>query len=192
VRIIAGKFRSRQLKSLKGLALRPTSDMLRETLFNILGPRVEGSHFLELFAGTGAVGIEAISRGAKFAVFVENHPAAVRLIRENLASLEIKSEARIIPMAVTPALAKLETEYVAAKNERETAFDFIFLDPPYTNKNDYELTFEALSNSSLLSESTILIAEHHKKSLLKNAVGSLQQFRTLTQGDASLSFYRRS
>src|SRR6201981_833400 len=102
MRIIAGKFRSRQLKSLKGLALRPTSDMLRETLFNILGPHIPGSRFLELFAGTGAVGIEAISRGAEFAVFVENHPAAVRLIRENLASLEIKSEARIIATAVTP------------------------------------------------------------------------------------------
>ncbi len=190
MRIIAGKFRSRQLKSLKGLALRPTSDMLRETLFNILGPRVDGSRFLDLFAGTGAVGIEAISRGAISAVFVENHPAAARLIRENLASLEIKAEARIIATAVTSALAKLETEYAAAKDNRSAVFDFIFLDPPYANKNDYELTFDALSNSSLLSESTILIAEHHKKSQLKNSVGSLQQFRTLTQGDASLSFYR--
>ena len=116
----------------------------------------------------------------------------IRLIRENLASLEIKSEARIIATAVTPALAKLETENAAAKNDRCAAFDFIFLDPPYTNKNDYELTFDVLSNSSLLSESTILIAEHHKKSPLKNCVGALQQFRTLTQGDASLSFYRRS
>src|SRR6201984_2147335 len=116
MRIIAGKFRSRQLKSLKGLALRPTSDMLRETLFNILGPRVAGSRFLDLFAGTGAVGIEAISRGATSAVFVENHPAAVRLIRENLASLEIATEARIIATAVTPALANLETENAASKN----------------------------------------------------------------------------
>src|SRR5207237_4906058 len=85
MRIIAGKFRSRQLKSLKGLALRPTSDMLRETLFNILGPRVEGSRFLDLFAGTGAVGIEAISRGPVLAVFVDNHSAAVRPIRQSLA-----------------------------------------------------------------------------------------------------------
>src|SRR6266478_7418843 len=108
MRIIAGKFRSRQLKSLKGLALRPTSDMLRETLFNILGPRVDGSRFLDLFAGTGAVGIEAISRGAISSVFVENHPAAVRLIRENLALLEIKSEVRIIASSVNPALEKLQ------------------------------------------------------------------------------------
>src|ERR1700722_19404649 len=87
MRVIAGKFRSRQLHSLKGLALRPTSDMLRETLFNILGARVNGSRFLDLFAGTGAVGIEALSRGALSAVFVENHAAAVRLIRENVAML---------------------------------------------------------------------------------------------------------
>src|ERR1700740_101274 len=150
MRIIAGKFRSRQLKSLKRLALRPTSDMLRETLFNILGPRVEGSRFLDLFAGTGALGIEAISRGAMSAVFVENHPAAVRLIRENLASLEIKSGARIIASAVTPALAKREKEHAAG-------FDFIFLDPPYANEKDYQATFHSLENSPLVAESTIVI-----------------------------------
>jgi 16S rRNA (guanine966-N2)-methyltransferase len=183
MRIIAGKFRSRQLKSLKGLALRPTSDMLRETLFNILGPRVEGSCFLDLFAGTGAVGIEAISRGAVSAVFVENHPAAARLIRENLASLEIKSEARIIATAAAPALAKLQ-------KERATVFDFIFLDPPYANKNDYELTLDSLAASPLVSESSILIAEHSKKSPLAKCIGGLEQFRLLTQGDATLSFYR--
>jgi len=183
MRIIAGKFRSRQLKSLKGLALRPTSDMLRETLFNILGPRVEESRFLDLFAGTGAVGIEALSRGAISAVFVENHPAAVRIIRENLASLEIKSEARIIASAVTPALAKLQ-------EERAAVFDFIFLDPPYANENDYESTFHSLENSSLVAESTIVIAEHHKKSPLAKSIGHLEQFRILPQGDASLSFYK--
>src|SRR5882672_663553 len=133
MRIVAGTLRSRQLKSLKGLSLRPTSDRLRETLFNILGARVEGSRFLDLFAGSGAIGIEAISRGAVSAVFVENHSAAVRLIRENLASLEIKSETRIIATAAAPALEKLH-------KDRAAVFDFIFLDPPYANKNDYELT----------------------------------------------------
>jgi 16S rRNA (guanine(966)-N(2))-methyltransferase RsmD len=183
MRIIAGKFRSRQLKSLKGLSLRPTSDMLRETLFNILGPRVQGSRFLDLFAGTGAVGIEAISRGAISAVFVENHPAAVLLIRENLASLEIKSEARIIASAAAPALLRLEKEH-------GDFFDFIFLDPPYANKNDYKLTLDSLAASSLVLESSILIAEHDKKSPLAKSIGGLEQFRLLTQGDATLSFYR--
>jgi 16S rRNA (guanine966-N2)-methyltransferase len=184
MRIIAGKFRSRQLKSLKGLALRPSSDMLRETLFNILGPRVEGSHFLDLFAGTGAVGIEAISRGAVSTVFVENHPAAVRLIRENLTSLQITSEARIIASAVTPALTKLDKEHAAV-------FDVIFLDPPYAGEKDYEATLHFLENSSLVAESTIVIAEHHKSFELPASLGQFERVRILRQGDAALTFYRR-
>jgi len=96
MRIIAGIYRSRILKSLKGLALRPTSDYLRETWFNVLGPAVGGCRFLDLYAGTGAVGIEALSRGAVEAVFVENHAAAVKLIRENLASLKIAYGVRVI------------------------------------------------------------------------------------------------
>ncbi|HVH50270.1 MAG TPA: 16S rRNA (guanine(966)-N(2))-methyltransferase RsmD [Candidatus Bathyarchaeia archaeon] len=185
MRIIAGTFRSRQLKSLKGLALRPTSDMLRETLFNILGPRVEGSRFLDLFAGTGAVRIEAISRGAVSAVFVENHAAAVRLIRENLASLEIKSAARIVASAAAPALTKLQSE-------RAAAFDFIFLDPPYANKEEYEATLRYLENSSLIAEYTIVIAEHHKSFELPASLSQFERVRTLRQGDAALTFYRRS
>lgn len=185
MRIIAGKFRSRQLKSLKGLALRPTSDMLRETLFNILGPRVAGSRFLDLFAGTGAVGMEAISRGATSAVFVENHPAAARLIRENLASLEIATEARIIASSVGLALEKLQ-------KERAAVFDFIFFDPPYGNEKDYEATLRALENSSLIAEPTIVIAEHHKSFELSASRGQFERVRVLRQGDAALSFYRPS
>jgi 16S rRNA (guanine966-N2)-methyltransferase len=185
MRIIAGKFRSRQLKSLKGLALRPTSDMLRETLFNILGPRVEGSRFLDLFAGTGAIGIEAISRGATSATFVENHHAAVRLIRQNLASLEINMEARIIASSVNLALEKLQ-------KERPAVFDFIFLDPPYSNEKDYEATFRSLENSSLIAESTIVIAEHHKSFEIPAALGQFEPVRVLRQGDAALSFYHPS
>ena len=185
MRIIAGKFRSRQLKSLKGLTLRPTSDMLRETLFNILGPAVEGSRFRDLFAGTGAVGIEAISRGAELAVFVENHASTMRLLRENLATLEIKSEARVIASSVSSAIAKLEKEPLAI-------FDFIFLDPPYANEIAYEATLHALETSSLVGPSTIIIAEHNKKARLPKSLTRLQQFRTLVQGDAALTFYRPS
>jgi 16S rRNA (guanine966-N2)-methyltransferase len=185
MRIIAGKFRSRQLKSLKGLSLRPSSDMLRETLFNILGPRVESSRFLDLFAGTGAVGIEAISRGAQLAVFVENHSAAGRLIRENLSLLEITSEARVMASAVATAITKLQSE-------RAAPFDFIFLDPPYAKEVDYESTLDSLENSSLAGESTTVIAEHHRKFRMPKSVGHLQQFRTLAQGDAALTFYRKT
>ena len=182
MRIIAGTFRSRQLKSLKKLAIRPTSDMLRETLFNILGPRVEGSRFLDLFAGTGAVGIEAMSRGAKMVVWVEKHGAAARLIGENLALLEIEEGARIIATDVLTAIGKLEAE-------RCDAFDFVFLDPPYASEQDYLTTLRALKESSLLDEGTVLIAEHRKSSSLPAAVGRLHQYRNLRQGDAALSFY---
>src|SRR6267142_4754027 len=176
MRIIAGTFRSRQLKSPKGLALRPSSDRLRETLFNILGPRVAGSRFLDLFAGTGAIGIEAISRGAASVVFVENHSATVRLIRENLAVLEIASGARIVPTIVAAALEKLQ-------NEKAAAFEFVFLDPPYASENDYADTLRSLENSSHVSESTIVIAEHQKNFQLPTRLARLQPFRTLRQGD---------
>jgi 16S rRNA (guanine966-N2)-methyltransferase len=184
MRIVAGTLRSRQLKSLKGLALRPTSDRLRETLFNILGARVEGSRFLDLFAGSGAIGIEAISRGAVSAVFVENHSAAVRLIRANLASLRIESGARVVLAEVAAAIRTLE-------KLPDTAFDFIFLDPPYAEEKQYEGTLCALEKSLLAGESTIVIAEHRKTFELPASLGALERVRILHQGDAALSFYRK-
>src|SRR5579863_159362 len=172
MRIIAGTFRSRQLKSLKTLAIRPTSDMLRETLFNILGPRVEGSRFLDLFAGTGAVGSEAVSRGAEMAVWVEKHSAAARLIGENLALLEIGEGSRLIAADVLAAIGKLEAE-------RAETFDFVFLDPPYASEQDYLATLRALEKSSLVGAGTVLIAEHRKSFSLPIAVGRLHQYRNL-------------
>src|SRR5580692_5730103 len=107
MRVIAGTFRSRQLKSLKGNALRPTSDRLRETMFNVIADRVAGSRFLDIYAGTGAVGIEALSRGAIEAVFLENHAPAAALIHKNLATLEIKSGARVLAVDALRGLEKL-------------------------------------------------------------------------------------
>jgi len=184
MRIVAGTLRSRQLKSLKGLALRPTSDRLRETLFNILGARVAGSRFLDLFAGSGAIGIEALSRGAVSVVFVENHSAAVRLIRANLATLRIESGARVIAAQVAAAIRTLE-------RLPDTAFDFIFLDPPYAEEKQYEGTLRALEKSLLAGESTIVIAEHRKTFELPASLGALERVRILHQGDAALSFYRK-
>ena len=183
MRIIAGTFRSRILKSLKGHALRPTSDWLRETLFNVLGPAVSDSRFLDLYAGTGAVGIEALSRGAVEAVFVENHAAAVKLIRENLALLKIESGAQVISAGASQALAKLSSR-------ARPPFDFIFLDPPYAAEHEYELALDFLAASSLISTDSIVIAEHRKTFALAETFGSLQRYRVLKQGDAALSFYR--
>jgi len=185
MRIIAGTHRSRILKSLKGLALRPTSDYLRETLFNVLGPSINGSRFLDLYAGTGAIGIEALSRGAIEAVFVENHAAAAKLIRENLASLNITSGVRVIAADASATLKKLSSL-------GGHAFDFVFLDPPYASEHEYEVTMNLLRTSSLLSPNSVVIAEHRKSFLLADSFGDLQRVRTLKQGDAVLSFYRLS
>ena len=185
MRIIAGTFRSRQLKSLKGLSLRPTSDMLRETLFNILGPRVEGSRFLDLFAGTGAIGIEAVSRGAAFVAFVEKHSKTVHLIRENLASLEISEGVRVVPTDATTAIENLEKESMPP-------FDLVFLDPPYANQSEYKETLRVIDESRLVHDSTLLIAEHYKSFELPASLGRFERARILRQGDAALTFYRRA
>ncbi len=183
MRIIAGQFRSRILKSLKGQALRPTSDYLRETLFNVLGPAVDGARFLDLYAGTGAIGIEAVSRGASEVVFVENHAAAVKLIRENLALLKINSGTQLIAASTAEALDRL-TKY------KTQPFDFVFLDPPYAAEEEYETVLGALGDSQLVFDNSIVIAEHRKTLELKSSYGALEQYRVLKQGDAALSFYR--
>src|SRR5882762_6571965 len=110
MRVIAGEFRSRRLKTMDGLALRPTPDRLREALFNVLAPRIEGVAFLDAYAGSGSVGIEALSRGAGHAVFVEKRFAAVQMIRENLVSLGIEDRATIVQRSSLAALGELEAD----------------------------------------------------------------------------------
>src|SRR5438309_11308353 len=156
MRIVAGKYRSRILKSLKGNALRPTSDRLRETLFNVLGPNVAGCRFLDVFAGTGAVGIEAISRGAVEVVFIENHAAAAVLIRRNLASLDISNGAQVLPLDALRGLEKL----AARHKPTDASFDFVFVDPPYAEKEQYQRVLGFLGAASFLTDSSGVIAEH--------------------------------
>jgi len=182
MRVIAGKFRSRTLRSLKGQLLRPTSDRLRETLFNILGPTVGGSVFVDLFAGTGAVGIEAISRGARHAIFAEEHAPAAALIQRNLESLGIGAEAEILGMKVERGIERLEARRVHAQ--------FIFLDPPYAADAEYEGALEALGESPLVAPEGRVIVEHLRKRGLPERVGELELARVVEQGDAALSFYR--
>ena len=186
MRVIAGTFRSRQLKTLKGNALRPTSDRLRETLFNVLADRVPDSRFLDLFAGTGAVGIEALSRGARESVFIENHAPAAVLIRKNLASLQIQAGARVLPLDVLRGLEKLAAEPASAT----TSFDLIYLDPPYAADIEYERALEALGESPLVAPEGRVIVEHLRKRELAERAGDVELARVVEQGDAALSFYR--
>ncbi len=187
MRVIAGTYRSRILKSLKGLALRPTSDRLRETLFNVLAPNIAGSRFVDLFAGTGAIGIEALSRGAAEVVFIENHAPAVMLIRRNLESLGINSGVTVLAIDALRGLAML----AARKSAGAPAFDHIFLDPPYTAAEDYSRVLEFLGSADLLAPGGMVVAEHRRNFDLPEEPGALRRFRVLKQGDAALSFYRR-
>ena len=184
MRIIAGRFGSRRLAAPAGEATRPTSDRLRETLFNVLAPRLEGSAFLDLYAGSGAVGIEALSRGAARVTFVERAPAALKILRANLASLGPCSEFRIHAGA---ASAFLHRGYAGAP----PAFDFIFLDPPYDMAQEYAATLGPLGGEAagLLAAGGVVIAEHRRKLRPEAAYGSLTRARLLEQGDTALSFY---
>ena len=182
MRIIAGTFRSRRLKSLPGMDLRPTSDRLRETLFNVVAPQVPGSVWMDVYAGTGAVGIEALSRGARQVYFVESSKQAAALIRENLKSLQISEGVEVIERDAEKALRLLDAQGVSC--------DFCFLDPPYRMAGAYADALGFLSTSRLASGQSVVIAEHEKHFDPGERFGALVRFRKLRQGDAVLSFYR--
>jgi 16S rRNA (guanine966-N2)-methyltransferase len=201
MRVIAGKYRSRPLASLRGLDrrgldkrgldlrgldLRPTADRLRETLFNVLTAgnplALEGTVWLDLYAGTGAVGIEALSRGAAMVYFVESSARASELIHSNLQSLGVNTGFEVVKQDVVPALLKLEA--------RGGVADFIFLDPPYRMEQEYQRTLQSLGQSRVLKAGSLVIAEHEKTFDPSEEFGLLRRFRKLKQGDATLSFYR--
>jgi len=186
MRVIAGKYRSRPLRSLPGLDLRPTADRLRETLFNVLtagNPEaLEGTVWLDLYAGTGAVGIEAVSRGAGSVYFAESAARAAELIKQNLASLGIGTGFQILKQDSIRAIRALESGGTLA--------DFVFLDPPYDMERAYTQVLSALAQSPLLKPETIVIAEHRKRFDPGKELASLHRYRKLVQGDAALSFYR--
>jgi 16S rRNA (guanine966-N2)-methyltransferase len=188
MRVIAGKYRSRPLRSLPGMDLRPTADKLRQALFNVLTPgdpdALGGSVWLDLFAGTGAVGIEALSRGAEQVYFVELAANAAELIKQNLQSLGIENGSRILKQDAARALRLLEGEKVQP--------DYVFLDPPYGMEGAYKTTLDFMGGSSILKPETIVMAEHFKKFDPGETFGGLQRYHKLEQGDAVVSFYRRT
>jgi len=182
MRIIAGKFRGRKLKSPSSLATRPTSDRLRETLFNILAPRIEGARFLDLCAGTGAVGIEALSRGASHVTFVDQSRKMCALIEANGDALKVGDEIEVVIAEAS--------EFLRKRMKKVTEpFDIIFFDPPYAADYDVVLDYVGERASELLAETGILIVEHDKKKHLSEETGQLKRYRVVKQGDSSLSFY---
>ncbi len=186
MRIIAGKFRGRLLKSPPSLQTRPTSDRLRETLFNILAPRIEGARFLDLCAGSGAVGIEALSRGAAHVSFVDRSRKMYALIETNLKSLAVGDDE--IEIVSKEALEFLQKR---AKQE-EVPFDIIFLDPPYATDYEAVLDYVAEQATRMLAEDGVVVVEHHRRKDLNEEVGGLKRHRMVKQGDSCLSFYKRT
>ncbi len=182
MRIIGGEFRGRRLKTLKSVKMRPTPMRVKEALFNILGNRVIGSSFLDLYAGSGQIGIEALSRGAKEVIFIDNHPSAIRLIHTNLGFLHSEEGLKIPRNNVLKAIDNL------SKGKKK--FDIIFLDPPYESRL-VKNTLQALAKSDILKTTTLVIAEHHKFLDLDREINSLIQIRKERYGDTILAFYKR-
>ncbi|HZL57936.1 MAG TPA: 16S rRNA (guanine(966)-N(2))-methyltransferase RsmD [Bryobacteraceae bacterium] len=172
MRVIAGEFRSRKLISVEGDNTRPTSDRLRETLFNVLGDRVEGCVFIDAYAGTGAVGIEALSRGARQAIFIEKDRRAGEVIRGNLESLKIAGRSQVIQGSAHRYLGGIEA-------------DIVFLDPPYSNHQEYDMCLEALA----AKPPALIVAQHSARLTLRETYDPLRRTRVLKQGDNALSFY---
>jgi 16S rRNA (guanine966-N2)-methyltransferase len=183
MRIIAGLYKSRHLKASPPAGTRPTSDKLRETLFNILGETVRGCTFLDGCAGVGAIGIEAISRGAERVVFVDQSRKATRMIRENLQGLDIDTGFKIFEADLPKALDICARE--------AAVFDIAFLDPPYDRVDVYADALAKFATLPILAEPGVLILEHSKRTEMPDESGTLKKVRTLLQGDSALSFYRR-
>ncbi len=173
MRVIAGEFRSRRLKTLAGLDVRPTQDRLREALFNILAPRIDGVVFLDAYAGTGSVGIEALSRGAARAIFVERSRSAAAVIRENLRALGIEDRAEV-----------LETRALAILGRRRA--DLVFLDPPYRLVQEYAEALKLLGTAP----GPLVMVQHDSHLELEESYGCLRHFRVLRQGENCVSFFR--
>ena len=188
MRIIAGKYRGRNLKSPPSLEVRPTSDRLRETLFNVIAPRIEDARFLDLCAGSGAVGIEALSRGAAHATFVDRSRKMCELVKSNIDLCRIeRRESEVVQAEAEDYLRR----FIAKQPDSGKPWDIVFFDPPYAV--DYLPVLEMFGERAavLLSEEGMLVVEHHHKHELPETIGALGRYRVLKQGDSALSFYAR-
>jgi 16S rRNA (guanine966-N2)-methyltransferase len=180
MRVISGKFKGRRLKGPERLELRPTGDRLKETLFNILGEKVRGAVFLDVFGGSGAIGLEALSRGAAEVAFIEHSEHAQRLIRHNLKLCGIASGYRILKEDVFAAM-----RFLARKGFKA---DIVFFDPPY-DFQPYRDLLDITFLRGLLQPSGIAVIEHHRRAALPDSSEGFERTRLVQQGDHWLSFF---
>ncbi len=181
MRVISGQYRGRRLKGPEDREVRPTGDRLKESLFNILSPDIDGAVLLDAFGGTGAIGIEALSRGARQVVFIENSAAGNRLIRKNLSLCGIESGYRIVQQDIFKALRSLSREGFKS--------NIAFFDPPY-DWEPYRDLLEIMFKKNLMIRSCCVVVEHHRKAPLPEAGDAYRRIRVVRQGDHCLSFYR--
>ncbi|MBZ2179291.1 MAG: 16S rRNA (guanine(966)-N(2))-methyltransferase RsmD [Acidobacteria bacterium] len=174
MRVIAGEFRSRRLQSVEGTEVRPTPDRLRESLFNILQTRLAGMVFVDAYAGTGAVGLEALSRGARRVLFIERNKEALRVLFENIQSLGVQGRTAIIKRKASEALRTIEA-------------DIVFLDPPFTVPKEFDAALTAVAETAV----ALVIVQHPPRQVLADEYGPLRRSRIVKQGDNWLSFYER-
>ena len=180
MRIVAGKNKGNVLKSPKDLSVRPTSEKVREALFDILGTFVEETCFLDLFAGTGAVGIEALSRRAKKVIFIEKEQKCIKIIKDNLEKTENSQNAVVYKIDFLSGLKLL--------SKKNYLLDYIFLDPPYS-RGLVNISLLEISNLPILRKSGWVIAQHYKKEKVMENLSNLRLFDQRRYGECYLSFY---
>jgi 16S rRNA (guanine966-N2)-methyltransferase len=179
MRVIAGEYGGRALRAPRGHRVRPTADRVKESLFSILGQRLEGARVLDLFAGSGALGLEALSRGASEAVFVENDPVAARVLRENIGCLGCGGRASILQAGLPGAVARISG-----------SFDLVFLDPPYGRGLACE-ALKALAQGDLVAGRGLVVVEHSRRDELPEQAGPFCCIDRRRYGETELSFYER-
>lgn len=181
MRIVAGKYKSRLIDMPKGVRIRPTQDRIREAIFNILSRRCIGAKVLDLYSGSGALGIEALSRGAGEAAFVDSNKKCIKTIKENLNGLNIEYNYEVLQVDAL--------RFIKLCGAKELRFDLIFLDPPY-HKGMAEKTLIELDNCDIITRSGVVIAENFKKDKIPKSLNNFKLIRQNTYGDTLISFYK--
>lgn len=182
MRVIAGEFKGRRLSPVPGQSTRPTTDKVKESIFNIIGPYFNGGTVLDLFAGTGALGIEAISRGMTRGIFIDKEPKALQVVRENIEACKLEKQTELYRNDAGRAIQQLE--------QKQIKIDLVFLDPPY-HLHIIPLLMAEMTKRDLLTEEAVLVAEHSAGTVLPVVIESLERWRFAEYGDTAVSFYRK-
>lgn len=182
MRVIAGQAKGKRLQAPPGMNTRPITDMIKEALFNVLGDTVRDSSFLDLFAGSGSVGIEALSRGAKQVVFIDNNSSAVGIIKENIINCGFSKGFSVYRNDVFKALTLFD--------QRKTKFDLIYVDPPFTIEKIFDQVIYALDQSNILERNGRIILRTQRKKQLTAQLNYLEEYRTNNYGESVLHYYR--